>query len=180
MRFLRRSRRRSRRQDCCVLLRCSCWEPFICAIHHKVSRPRYVGLGGRTRSLCKQWTVRIAAGFGLSPGHREAAMDRALVLGCRLLLHLPRACGTDTDSRILLVGRLSVSSGPVYAPAPVCSWSAPCHLERLMLICCSLPDDLGEVSRRRLCNPRHPGLSTWFTGLSAVAPAPTTLLCQQP
>ena len=132
------------------------------------------------RAACGlQWTVRIAAGFGLSPGHREAAMDRALVLGCRLLLHLPRACGTDTDSRILLVGRLSVSSGPVYAPAPVCSWSAPCHLERLMLICCSLPDDLGEVSRRRLCNPRHPGLSTWFTGLSAVAPAPTTLLCQQ-
>ena len=32
------------------------------AIHHKVSRPRYVGLGGRKHSLCKQWIVRIASG----------------------------------------------------------------------------------------------------------------------
>ena len=89
-------------------------------------------------------SVRIAAGFGLSPDHREAAMGHALVTCPRLLPHLPRACGTDTDSRILLAGRLSVSSGPVYAPAPAMS-VASLRPVTPALICCSLPDDLGEV-----------------------------------
>ena len=32
------------------------------ANHHNVYRLRHVGLGSRTRSLCKQWDVRMAAG----------------------------------------------------------------------------------------------------------------------
>jgi hypothetical protein len=60
------------------------------ANHHNVYRLRHVGLGSRTRSLCKQWDVRMAAGSRLSSRSMEAAMDRALVLFSEPLLHLPR------------------------------------------------------------------------------------------
>ena len=57
---------------------------------HDVYRLRHVGLGSRTRSLCKQWDVRMASRSGLSSRSTEAAMDRVLVLFSGLLLRLPR------------------------------------------------------------------------------------------
>ena len=149
------------------------------AYRHNVYRLHHVGLGNRTRSMCKQWDVRMAAGSRLSFRPMEPAMDRALVLFLGVLLRFPR----HQRYRCRLVFSVHRATRQlVWSDVRGCVCLrlglGYVTLSALMLCCCSC-FNVGEVSCRRLSNPRLSGLPTWPVGLSVVAPAPIFSLPRQ-